>query len=86
LLKKFLEKIINLQLIKEIASFRQSHVTAPHFRLAGLSPKPAATFNGNSRALEQKSPLGVGGENGLGRHLEPPPPHSREFFSLPHSP
>ncbi len=27
------------------------------------------------------------GENGLGCHLgPPPPPHSREFFFLPHSP
>jgi hypothetical protein len=87
LLKKFLEKIINLRLIKEMASFKKSHVTAPYFLLAGLSPKLASGFEnppvlmGTHRLWTKNRHWdGGGGENGLGRHLELPSPHSREFF------
>jgi hypothetical protein len=74
-----------------MASFKKSHVTAPFFPLAGLSPKPASGFENppvlmGTHSFWTKNHHWDGGENGLGHHLEPPSPHSREFFFLPHSP
>jgi hypothetical protein len=62
-LKSFL-KIINLRLIKEMASLRISHVTAPYFPPADFVTKThqqvlkPAGFPENSQALDHKLPLG----------------------------
>jgi hypothetical protein len=93
LFKKFLPKIINLRLIKEMASFRKSHVTVPHFPPADFVTKTRQRIlkprkiSGKLAGSGPKVATGVWGEwLGSPRHLESPPPHSREFFFLPHSP
>jgi hypothetical protein len=55
-------------------------VTISEFLLANFVTKTRkqvlkpARFPENSQVLDQKSTLGWGGGEGLGRHLEPPPP------------
>ncbi len=68
--KNFLEKIINLRVINELASFRKSHMTAPYFpsadfvtktlqiswKLKGSGPKVATEVGGEWLGSPSESP------------------------------
>ncbi len=54
--KKFLEKIINLRVIKELADLGKIHVKVPKTRSLQVCPK-SADFSENLRVLDEKSPL-----------------------------
>jgi hypothetical protein len=63
---------------------------SPKLPPADLESKSAGGFENppvslKTRGLWTKSRHWGGGGNGLGRHLVPPP-RSKEFFFLPHSP
>ncbi len=81
LLKKFLEKIINLRIIKELVSSRKSHVTCPLFYAFGFCHQNPPDFL-KTRRLRIKSRHLGGGRMAWAAILNPPPPPLQQGILL----